>query len=67
MVYVRWLAVLPFLGMLIGPFVFNRVTSFVFGMPLLLAWLVFWVLMTSVVMGVIYLCDPSNRTEGGGR
>lgn len=63
MTYIRWLALLPFLGMLGGPFVLNRVTPFVFGMPLLLAWLVFCVVMTSVIMGVIYLCDPQNRTE----
>lgn len=59
--WVRWLALLPFLGMLGGPFVLNRVTPLVLGLPLLLAWLVFCVLMTSVIMGVIYLCDPENR------
>lgn len=62
MTYVRWLAILPFLGMLGGPFVFNHATPFVFGMPLLLAWLVFCVVATSAIMGVIYLCDPDNRS-----
>lgn len=57
----RWLAALPFLGILVGPFFLNRVEPFVFGLPLLLAWLVFCVIGTSVVMAVIYLTDPQNR------
>lgn len=58
----RWLAALPFLGILIGPFFLNRVEPFVLGLPLLLAWLVFCVIGTSAVMGLIYLTDPQNRT-----
>lgn len=57
----RWLAALPFLGILVGPFFMNRVEPFVFGLPLLLAWLVFCVIGTSAVMGLIYLTDPQNR------
>lgn len=58
----RWLAALPFLGILLGPFFLNRVEPFVLGLPLLLAWLVFCVIGTSAVMGLIYLTDPQNRT-----
>ena len=61
MKHVKWLGVLPFLGMLGGPFVLNRVEPLVLGMPLLLAWLVACTLATSAIMGVIYLCDPENR------
>jgi hypothetical protein len=61
---VRWLALLPFLGILGGAAFFNDVTPFVLGMPLLLAWLVLCVVMTSVIMAVIYLCDPVNRRDG---
>jgi Protein of unknown function (DUF3311) len=61
---VKWLALLPFLGILGGTAFFNDVTPFVLGMPLLLAWLVLCVVMTSVIMGVIYLCDPVNRRGG---
>jgi len=57
----RALAVLPFLGMLIGVFFFNRVTPLVAGLPLLLAWLLLWILLTSAIMAVIYLLDPANR------
>ena len=42
----RLLAVLPFIGILLGvPFV-NRVEPLVLGMPLVLAWIVLWVLLT---------------------
>ncbi len=58
---VRWLGVLPFIAMLAGVVFFNQTTPFVFGMPLLLAWMVGCVILTTVVMGVIYLCDPVNR------
>ncbi len=56
----RWLAALPFLGILVGPFFLNRVEPFVLGLPLLLAWLVFCVIGTAAVMAVIYLTDPDR-------
>jgi len=58
---VRWLAVLPFLAMLVGPFFLNRVSPPILGMPFLLAWLVAWILLTSVIMAVIFWVDPENR------
>jgi len=33
----------------------------VLGLPLLLAWMVLWIVLTSIIMGVIYLSDPGNR------
>ncbi len=54
---------MPFLGILIGPWFLNRVTPFVLGMPLLLAWMVLWIVLTSVIMGLIYLGDPTNRGD----
>jgi hypothetical protein len=35
----------------------------VFGLPLVLAWLVIWVILTSAVMAVIYVYDPANAVE----
>lgn len=61
MQHLRWLAALPFLGMLVGPYFLNRVEPFILGLPFLLAWLVFCVLATSAIMGIIYLTDPQNR------
>ena len=58
---IRWLALLPFIGILGGIVFANRVTPYVFGLPFILAWLVMWVLGTAAVMGIIYLADPANR------
>ena len=60
---VNYLAVLPFLGILAGSALFNAVTPFVLGLPLLMAWLLFCVLMTSAIMWVIYKADPQNRGD----
>ena len=55
------LAALPFIGILVGvPFV-NRVEPLVFGVPLVLAWIAFWVLSSAVIMAIVYRLDPSNR------
>ena len=61
---VHFLAVIPFIALLGGPLVANRVTPFVLGMPLLLAWIVISILLTAAVMAIIYRLDPVNR-EGG--
>lgn len=60
---IKWLALLPFIGMLGGVFFVNQVTPYVLGLPLLLAWIVLWLLLTSAIMAVIYLADPANRPE----
>lgn len=52
---------MPFLAILVGPWFLNRVTPLVLGLPLLLAWMVLWIVLTSIIMGVIYLSDPGNR------
>jgi xanthosine utilization system XapX-like protein len=61
--FVRYLAVLPFLGILVGVPLLNRVEPLIFGMPFVLAWIVMWIILTSVIMTVIYLCDPANRED----
>jgi hypothetical protein len=59
----RLLAALPFIGILLGvPFV-NRVEPLVLGMPLVLAWIVMWVVLTSAIMAVVYWLDPANRAS----
>ena len=59
--YARWLAVLPFLGILVGVPFLNRVEPYILGLPLVLAWIVLWVVLTAVIMAVIYRLDPANR------
>lgn len=59
----KWLAALPFLAILIGtPFV-NSVEPLVFGLPLVLAWLVLWVILTAAIMALIYVNDPANAAS----
>jgi hypothetical protein len=61
MAFVRWLAVLPFLGILVGVPLLNRVEPLVLGMPVILAWIVLWIILTAAIMAIIYRCDPANR------
>jgi hypothetical protein len=37
------------------------VEPFILGLPFILFWLVVWVILTSVIVGVIYQLDPQNR------
>jgi hypothetical protein len=61
MTYVRLLAVLPFIGFLVGVPLLNQVQPMILGMPLILAWIILWVLLTAAIMAIIYHCDPANR------
>jgi uncharacterized protein DUF3311 len=55
------LAVLPFIGILVGtPFV-NRVEPYVLGMPFILFWIVMWVVLSSIIMAIVYAVDPANK------
>jgi xanthosine utilization system XapX-like protein len=67
MAFARYLAVLPFLGILVGVPLLNRVEPLVLGMPLILAWIVLWIVLTAVIMAIIYCCDPANRDPAGPR
>lgn len=60
----HWLAAVPAVGMLGGVPFLNRVHPLVFGLPLLFAWLVAWVLVTSAVMGAILLLDRPRDVTG---
>ncbi len=59
----RWLAILPFLGILAGTAFFNSTTPSILGLPVILVWLVSWVVATSVIMAVIYRFDPTNAAD----
>ena len=61
MAMIKALAALPFLGILVGSVFLNRVTPLVLGLPILLAWLLLWIVLTSAIMAVIYATDPANR------
>jgi len=61
MTLIRVLAALPFIGILGGIVYANRVTPYVLGLPFIFAWLAFWVVAASAIMGIVYLLDPANR------
>lgn len=55
------LGLLPVLGFFVGIFFANRVEPYVLGMPFVMFWIALWVLLTAVIMGAIYMLDPTNR------
>ncbi|WP_412890098.1 DUF3311 domain-containing protein [Bacillus sp. 1P06AnD] len=55
------LSLIPVIGSLV---VINREEPYILGMPFILAWLVFWLVMASVIMLIVYKLDP-DREEGG--
>lgn len=55
------LGVLPFLGFFVGVFFANRVEPYVLGLPFIMFWIAMWVVLTSVIMGIIYKLDPISR------
>ncbi len=57
---VRWLALLPVLGILVGTAFVNQVEPLVFGLPLVLAWIVGWVVVGAALMAIVYALDPIN-------
>jgi xanthosine utilization system XapX-like protein len=57
---IRWLGLLPFLGILVGTAFVNQVEPLFFGMPFVLAWLVAWVIAGSIITAIIYKFDPVN-------
>jgi hypothetical protein len=61
------LALPPVFGVFLGATVFNRVTPFIFGMPVFFAWTLFNVVMMSVIMFVIYKIDPANAVREDAR
>jgi hypothetical protein len=63
----RWLAILPAVGMLGGVPFANRVEPYVLGLPFLLFWIVTWVLLTSVIMGIILVLDRRSGVGEGER
>lgn len=58
--YLYWLTVIPFLAFIVGVVFVNRVHPMIFGMPLILGWIVIWIPLTAMIMAGIYLLDPAN-------
>jgi hypothetical protein len=60
----RWLAIVPFIGILIGTAFVNQVEPLIFGLPFVLAWIVGWVILGAAILAVIYAFDPANADVG---
>jgi hypothetical protein len=58
---IHFLALIPFIGILGGISFANKVTPYILGLPFILVWIVSWVVATSVILGIIYKLDPSNK------
>lgn len=58
----RWLAVLPPLGLLVGVPLVNRPRPLILGLPPLMAWIILWILVTPVVLGVIFALDRAHES-----
>jgi hypothetical protein len=58
MKYIGLLAIIPFVGMFVGPIFHNSSTPFILGMPFILGWIVVWMIITSIVMAIIFWFDP---------
>jgi hypothetical protein len=63
MVWLKILGLVPFVAVLAGTIVFNRVTPLILGFPVLLVWCVFCVVLCSAVQTVIFHLDPANRID----
>jgi Protein of unknown function (DUF3311) len=58
---IKLLLWIPFIGVLAFlPFA-NRVEPYVLGMPFLLFWIVFWMVLSSVILTIVYRFDPDNK------
>jgi len=62
-VNIKWLAVIPVLGILVFVGFANRVTPFVFGLPFLFFYVVAWIVITAAIMAIIYSLDPANKKD----
>ncbi len=60
----HFLSMIPFLGMLFSLPLVNRVEPFVLGLPFFMFWIILWVVLTTLIMGIVFKMDPDNQ-EGG--
>ena len=63
----RLLALAPVIGIVGAPWLANRIEPRVLGLPFLLAWIVGWVLMSSVIRWIIGRRDRAASTARDGR
>jgi hypothetical protein len=58
-----FLVLIPFIGMLGGAVLFNRVTPYVLGLPFLLFWILLWIVLSSLTMALIFNLDSRHQED----
>jgi hypothetical protein len=61
------LALIPFAAMCFSVPLWDRVDPTILGLPFNLAWLLCWIVLTSVCMGAAYRVDAAREKTQGGR
>ncbi|QXJ40497.1 hypothetical protein BV455_03871 [Parageobacillus caldoxylosilyticus] len=61
MKYIKILLWVPFIGLLGFLSFANKIEPYVLGMPFLLFWIVFWMVLSSVILTIVYRLDPDNK------
>lgn len=58
---IKLLLWIPFIGMLgFLPYA-NKIEPYVLGMPFLLFWIAFWMVLASIILTIVYKFDPDNQ------
>jgi hypothetical protein len=59
--YFKLLLIIPFIGMCVLLPIANRIEPFILGVPFLLFWIVLWMILSSIVLLIVYILDPTNK------
>lgn len=57
---IKLLAIVPFVMFVLIISLVNKTEPYIAGMPFILFWVVFWTIMTSIIMFVIYKLDSDK-------
>lgn len=63
MKWIHLLSLIPFIGILGGVHLANRVEPYVLGLPFMMFWYLAWLLLTSVIMLIVYRLDPDAKGD----
>lgn len=63
MILLYILSLIPVVALLFAPFLANYVEPYVLGLPFLLFWIILWVCLGSVFLGIVYLFDSRNKVS----
>ncbi|CAH0159344.1 hypothetical protein SRABI96_00916 [Peribacillus sp. Bi96] len=58
---IKLLLLVPFIGFLAFLPYANKIEPYILGMPFLLFWVAFWMVMASVILLIVYKFDPDNK------